>query len=320
MKMLVKRACYALMWYSAMLSFSFADEPARENPKSVPFRADLQRTGCFSGKGVPQPREVLWRFETPPLGTRPPFDNDRGDILSPVYENGALYVSCFYHYIFRLDAATGREKWRLKVGGALMASPVVADGIVYIGMDMGDGSFYALDSETGQPKWLFKAPDNIQATPLVAGGTVYLPCKDGCLYALEAKTGVTLWKYRGLGGAGCSSPATRDGILYVCGSNMMNAIDLKNGSKVWRFKANGEIFTGPTVSDGKVYCGTDEGYLYALDSKTGKELWKLDTADSIRTSLAACDGVVFFVHQTSLSFSPPRALQAIARARNGRLA
>jgi outer membrane protein assembly factor BamB len=43
---------------------------------------------------------------------------------------------------WRLDAATGRELWRLKWGGGELSAPAVIDGVVYVGSD--DGYIYAI--------------------------------------------------------------------------------------------------------------------------------------------------------------------------------
>ena len=293
MKPLLKTACCYALWFAILLPYSKAETPAKDaNAESAPYRGNLQRTGCFARKGPREPREVFWTFETPPLL----HDDDNESVTSPVLEGGALYV-CSIQHVFRRDPATGREKWNFKIPGMVLASPAVADGMVYIGSDMGD-FFYALDAETGQPRWKFTA--DTQTTAAVADGVVYVGCLDGCLYALDAKTGAIRWKYRGLGSDGVGSPAIADGTIYMAGSRTVHAIDPKKGRKIWQFKAKGQVFTGATVSDGKVYCGTDEGYLYGLDARTGKELWSLNTGDSIRTALAVCNGVVFFGHYDTL--------------------
>ena len=45
----------------------------------------------------------------------------------------------------------GAVKWTFKTEGAIIASPAIADGTVFIGSS--DNGFYALDQETGKQKW-----------------------------------------------------------------------------------------------------------------------------------------------------------------------
>jgi len=41
-------------------------------------------------------------------------------------------------------------KWKFQTGGAIWSSPVVAQGMVYLGSD--DDSFYAVDAQSGEEK------------------------------------------------------------------------------------------------------------------------------------------------------------------------
>src|SRR6185503_18223887 len=46
-------------------------------------------------------------------------------------------------------------KWTFHTGAAIVASPAIADGVVYI--PSMDGHLYAIDQETGKEKWNFKS-------------------------------------------------------------------------------------------------------------------------------------------------------------------
>ncbi len=50
-------------------------------------------------------------------------------------------------------ASFGAGKWTLKTGGPIVASPVVADGTVYIASL--DARLYAVDEESGKEQWNF---------------------------------------------------------------------------------------------------------------------------------------------------------------------
>ena len=49
--------------------------------------------------------------------------------------------------------------WKFKTGGPIYASPVIANGILYIGST--DGKLYALDPKQWGVKWVFDAGDAI---------------------------------------------------------------------------------------------------------------------------------------------------------------
>ena len=56
-------------------------------------------------------------------------------------------------------------KWEFKAGGAIVTSPAVAAGVVYIASL--DGHLYAIDQETGKEKWNFKSSRPIASSPSV---------------------------------------------------------------------------------------------------------------------------------------------------------
>jgi hypothetical protein len=57
----------------------------------------------------------------------------------------------------------GAVKWTFKTEGAIIASPAIADGTVFIGSS--DDGFYALDQETGKQKWKVMFTDPIASSP-----------------------------------------------------------------------------------------------------------------------------------------------------------
>ena len=59
---------------------------------------------------------------------------------TPVVVNGILYVGSVDHHLYALDAASGEERWRYLAGNSLPASSVVAQGVVYFGTWSHDSS------------------------------------------------------------------------------------------------------------------------------------------------------------------------------------
>jgi alcohol dehydrogenase (cytochrome c) len=143
--------------------------------------------------------------------------------------------------------------------GSLEATPLVADGVVY--MTSGPASVVALDLRSGNPLWQWSRP--IAPTVLNLGfpranrgvaivdSLVYVGTLDGYLVALDARTGVQRW-------------------IVPVGDN-----------------ASGHAITAaPLVADGKVIVGISggeagiRGYLDAYDAQTGKRVWRMYTVPS----------------------------------------
>ena len=55
--------------------------------------------------------------------------------------------------LYAIDAVTGKEKWRFGTGRAVVSSPAVSNGVVYVGSR--DNNLYAIDAETGKERWRF---------------------------------------------------------------------------------------------------------------------------------------------------------------------
>ena len=162
------------------------------------------------------------------------------------------------------------------------SSPVVANGMVYIGSL--DHKLYALDAKSGAFRWAYTTAGPIRSSPAVNDGMVYVGSLDHNLYALDALSGAKKWSYST--GAGIySSPVVANGILYF-GSDDGNlyALDARSGAKKWLYSTTAQIVSTPAVANGTVYFGSADYNLYAIDAKTGNELGSYATGGSILSS------------------------------------
>lgn len=125
---------------------------------------------------------------------------------------------------------TNNELWRYKTGGAVVSSPAVLNGVVYIGSDK---NLYAIDAVTVKEQWRFPTGNIISSSPAVSNGVVYVGSRDNYLYAFDAVTGKEKWRFATEGWVD-TSPAVSNGVVYV-GSDDKNlyAIDAVSGKKNW---------------------------------------------------------------------------------------
>jgi outer membrane protein assembly factor BamB len=115
---------------------------------------------------------------------------------SPVTDGKLLYVLDNGGVLFAFDIQTGRQLWHQTLGTIAKASPVYADGKLYIGTEnTGDagGKFFivrptAEKAEILDQDWLGtpQKSELIIASPIVARGRVYLTSMDA-LYAIGPK-------------------------------------------------------------------------------------------------------------------------------------
>ncbi len=151
---------------------------------------------------------------------------------SPTIVNGKVYFGSWGHSVYCLNADTGVQLWKKDIGsgtlGAIFATPAVAGGKVYIGVD-----------------W----------TP------------QGGFFCLNASNGDIIWN-RTLNGAVYSSPAVADGKVYVgtCQDNSFYCFDADNGTKLWNFTGGDYFASSPAIADGKVFVGSNDHHLYCFGS------------------------------------------------------
>ena len=94
-------------------------------------------------------------------------------MASPVIHQGLVYLGDTDGKFYCLDAATGATRWTHDCNGQFWATPLLADGRLYVGTRRGDHYIFAAGAEK---KLLHqtKFPSPISATSCAANGTLYI--------------------------------------------------------------------------------------------------------------------------------------------------
>ena len=215
-------------------------------------------------------------------------------------------------------------KWTFRTGAAVISTPAVANGTVYVGSS--DHNLYALAAVSGALRWKFATGGRVSSSPAVAAGRVYFASYDSKLYALDAATGALAWTFSTAGerrfsgkhlhGAEpaaevmpdpfdvfLSSPVVVAGVVYFgSGDGNVYALDAASGTLRWKFHTGNVIHASPALADGVLYVGSWDSYFYALDATRGKLRWRVKTGEDpkinnqvgIQSSAVVSDGVVYF--------------------------
>ena len=286
---------------------------------SAMFRGNAQHSGVYDGVGVPNFKQVKWKFHT------------AGQVISsPAISGGTIYVGSTNGNLYAVDREFGTLKWKFDARSRITSSPAVSGGLVYFGAY--DGNFYAVDGATGQLKWKFQTagerryagthlhgsqpaaetmPDPFDfylSSPVLWNGGVFFGSGDGNIYALNAASGALTWKFK-TGDVVHASPAIAGGRLFV-GSwdSYFYALDAVTGKEKWRFKTGEDpvihnqvgIQSSAAVVDGVVYFGCRDSNFYALDAATGEKKWAFSNHGSwVISSPAVQDGKVYFATSDS---------------------
>jgi polyvinyl alcohol dehydrogenase (cytochrome) len=145
--------------------------------------------------------------------------------------------------------------WDVEVGGPVSATPVIADGVVYVGSY--DGSLYALDLHSGERRWVYatgaavpepnlQIPLGITGSAAVSGDTIYVGDAGAVLHAIDVASGTARW---------------------------MVTLDEQPNASIWSspILVNGRLFVGvASVAKQEGFRGS----VVALDAASGKVLWQ----------------------------------------------
>lgn len=189
---------------------------------------------------------VVWRTD---VGAGYSSVSISGDRLYTLWdEQGTQYLFC-------LDAATGKESWRLAVGTAFKhhygdgprSTPLVDDGVVYaVGTQ---GRVVAVNSATGEPIWQHdlvreygaKLPSyGYSSSPLVVGDRLVIEAggKNATFMAFDKKSGQVAWRSENDSPA-YSSPidVSIDGVAQVVfwSAHGLHSLSPDDGKVLWRY-------------------------------------------------------------------------------------
>jgi len=207
-----------------------------------------------------------------------------------------------YSLITPSNVAQLKLAWSFPTGDAVSASPIVKDGVIYVGS--WDGNFYAVRERTGALVWRFSV--DCQNT--------IVPTPARCLTPGASPPP----RYFSDGGLITSSAAAVDDSVYFAGGKTLYNLNAKNGSLRWKRVICGNpeeadcasdpqdtvrIFSSPVVFQGLVFIGHSSvrpglsasdnhyrGAFEAIDAATGQQRWRFEV-DPTRPNNRGCGNV-----------------------------
>lgn len=112
------------------------------------------------------------------------------NMFTPALVGNTLIVAGGEGAIARVDAASGKELWRIKTDKALTAG-VGTDGSI-IAVGGAKGAVLAFDMD-GKELWTAQASSEVLSSPAVGKGVVVVRSVDNRIIGLDAKTGQQKW-------------------------------------------------------------------------------------------------------------------------------
>lgn len=191
---------------------------------------------------------------------------------TPALADGSLYLADDNGQLSKLDAASGRETWTVKLEGAIRSAPVVSGGMVYVGS--GSNHCYALSADTGAVVWDEPTEGAITASPTITGGLVVFTSTDNHVYSLNARTGKKAWSLS-FDTDPSIVPVVYDGAtVFVTAGDTIYRLEPSSGTRRAPITLPTAVSSAPTVSGDSIYAITQNNTLYAL-TLTGSKRWQV---------------------------------------------
>ncbi|WP_029684679.1 outer membrane protein assembly factor BamB [Tatumella saanichensis] len=219
--------------------------------------------------------------------------------LHPAWQGDTVYAADRYGIVEALDAATGKQKWKVDLSTrtgffssnipALLSGGITVEGdMLYIGSE--HGKVFALNSKDGSIAWQTQVAGEALSHPVVSDGLVLIHTSNGMFQALDQTTGASKWEVNldvpALSLRGESAPAVAFGGAIVGGDNgTVSAVIMNQGQMIWQQRISqpsgateidrlSDVDTSPVIVNGVVYALAYNGDLSALDLRSGQIMWK----------------------------------------------
>lgn len=220
--------------------------------------------------------------------------------FSPAVAGGSVFAAAADGSLVRVDADSGRERWRVNVGAPLTAG-VGSDGVT-VAVAAEQGVLMAFDGD-GKFRWKTQASSEVLSAPAVGHGLVIVRSVDNRITAYDADSGVRKWvtqrpspalTLRAAPGIVISGQA-----VYVAlpGGRLL-ALALHNGGALWEVAVGAPRGTteleriadmsGTPVVTGQDVCAVAyQGRVACFDAVTGAQRWAKDLSSEVGVAVGA---------------------------------
>lgn len=246
--------------------------------------------------------KVLWQAS---VGSTPDYD------FTAAVDSGAVYAASEDGDITKLDAANGKQIWRVSAGEKLSGGVGAGEKLVLVGTPR--GMVLAFDANTGKPLWKSKVASEVLSAPRIYHGVVVVRSGDSRIYGIDAVDGKRKWVYERatptLSLRSSAGVAIDDGGIAFVGfaGGKLVALDAMSGKVVWEAsvaqpKGATEIeriadITSLPVADGRyVYAAAFQGRIVGIERSSGRVLWNRDISSYVGLT---ADGSTIYVTQSN---------------------
>lgn len=249
--------------------------------------------GCFgSAPGGPQPATlpVLQQAPEPRLLWSAAVGGAGAFVFQPALANDSVYAASRSGAVVRLDASSGRQRWRIALDARLSGGVGADARTVVVASDAGE--VYALEASDGALRWRARVSSEVLAAPRVHGELVLVRSADSRIYALGVEDGKRRWAYqRAPSPLMVRTPAGltpgEDSLYVGFAAGRLVALALLTGAVRWEavvalpkgateLERVTDVVGDPVVIGREVCAAAFQGRLACFDAQNGNLQWARD--------------------------------------------
>jgi outer membrane protein assembly factor BamB/tRNA A-37 threonylcarbamoyl transferase component Bud32 len=292
--------------------FSFAERPVRQiNPNISPeLEALINRALAYDPKdrfptaealrdalmAAAKKTGILSRIEVPSATKRSDvkeiwsFECEDEIRGSPLVHNGIVFIGCYDNNIYALDAKNGQFLWKYATEGGIATRPAAADEAVFVGSE--DFRVHALSTTNGRLIWTYYTEGPIRSSPTLSHGHLFLGSDDGHLHVVNILSGRRAWRADAAGPVRSSPLVSNERVFFGCETGDFYCVDFR-GELKWRFKAKRGITSSPLLVEGMIYFTSLDWTLYAIEAEGGWQIWRFRMGKPSISTPAFAEGKLF---------------------------
>lgn len=213
---------------------------------------------------------------TPSIATSNTIELSDGVIADVIVTDDLIYVPYRSQDVVALDSETYQEVWRFDTVEGVWATPLLADGVLYITSI--NHKLYAVDANSGESLWSepIDLDGAIASTPVLYNDALYVGSYSHNMYQISL-SGQIMNTYEGNNWIWGSPVIVNDVLYYTDLSGYVYALNTTDLSEIWAERpAKRGIRPAPIVTEDYVVVGARDGNVFWLNPETGTTVQSVD--------------------------------------------
>jgi len=235
------------------------------NPTQIPslstdwnqFGGNAQKTNGTT-QVVGTPWKLRWQWNASGAnGKKDPNHQTVPNLSQPIVGSGFIFA-IGNDTLYALNQSSGTVVWSKSGLGSLEATPVYAEGYIYIINEA--GTIHKLQGSNGQTVSSVAIGNTVTEAPSWYSGTLYVTTKTGKMVAYNTSSLTKLWEYTSNSPfvTGPAFSVTKNTVVAVSQDLYVHGVNGSNGSGSWRVKPTNRTYT--TADPEKNYTVADPAW------------------------------------------------------------